>query len=204
MPLYRQHRAAGPEFRGAVAADHLRRPVALPGTALHRLDPALPRPRVRPAGCGRDRARLAAGITVDGEKFGPIQLQAEAPGKAERGTERSGGSNTWLTVSLKEGKNREVRRALQEVGHSVSRLIRTAYGPFQLGQLARGATKEAPRRVLREAPGRRPAGGDRGRPHAPRPNEPRQKGIRRPGARRRQGRPRWPADRRRALARPPA
>lgn len=88
--------------------------------------------------------RLAAGIAVDGEKFGPIQVSMEGRGEGE------GGSNTWLIVSLKEGRNREVRRALMAVGHSVSRLIRVAYGPFQLGQLPRGATREVPGRVIRQ------------------------------------------------------
>lgn len=88
--------------------------------------------------------RLAAGITVDGERFGPIQVTPEGRGEGE------GGSNTWLIVSLKEGRNREVRRALMAVGHSVSRLIRVAYGPFQLGQLPRGATREVPGRVMRQ------------------------------------------------------
>jgi 23S rRNA pseudouridine2605 synthase len=60
------------------------------------------------------------------------------------------GSNVWLTVALKEGKNREVRRLLEAKGLQVGRLIRIAYGPFQLGSLPRGAVAEIPRKVLRE------------------------------------------------------
>ena len=58
--------------------------------------------------------------------------------------------NVWLAVALREGRNREVRRVLAHLGLEVSRLIRVAYGPFQLGALARGAVDEVPGKVLRE------------------------------------------------------
>ena len=54
------------------------------------------------------------------------------------------------TLSLQEGKNREVRRVLEHLGYPVTRLIRLAYGPFQLGHLARGAIEEVPGKVLQE------------------------------------------------------
>lgn len=82
---------------------------------------------------------LSAGITVDGIKYGPI----------EAALERTQGSNAWLSLSLREGKNREVRRVMEHLGFQVTRLIRTAYGPFQLGGLKKGATDEVPRNVLR-------------------------------------------------------
>lgn len=85
-------------------------------------------------------AALAAGIAVDGVKYGPIQASLE----------RQQGSNAWLAVSLREGKNREIRKVLEHLGLAVTRLIRLAYGPFQLGSLPRGAVEEVPRRVLRE------------------------------------------------------
>lgn len=84
---------------------------------------------------------LKRGITVDGEKFGAIEVTVE----------RSGGRNSWLTVSLKEGRNREVRRALDAVGLTVNRLIRTAYGPFRLGELGSGQVVEIPGYELRRA-----------------------------------------------------
>jgi len=90
-----------------------------------------------------DPARLAAlegGITLDGMAYGPIRAVLD----------REQGSNAWLTVSLHEGKNREIRRVMEHLGLGVSRLIRIAYGPFQLGELARGAIEEVPRKVLRE------------------------------------------------------
>lgn len=90
-----------------------------------------------------DPARLAAlekGATIDGVSYGPIHAALE----------RQQGSNAWLIVSLREGKNREVRRVMAQLELSVSRLIRLAYGPFQLGNLARGAIEEVPQRVLRE------------------------------------------------------
>ena len=59
-------------------------------------------------------------------------------------------SNSWITLSLKEGKNREARRLLAHLDRKVSRLIRIAYGPFQLGALASGALEEVPGKVLRE------------------------------------------------------
>lgn len=83
-------------------------------------------------------AKLKAGVEVEGVKYGPIEAEVE----------RKTGSNIWLTVSLKEGKNREVRKALSAVGLTVNRLIRTAYGPFQLGSLAPGEIKAVPERVL--------------------------------------------------------
>ena len=85
-------------------------------------------------------ARLAAGVTVDGVRYGPIDAQVEV----------RKGENVWLAVALREGRNREVRRVLAHLGLQVSRLIRTAYGPFQLGVLPRGATDEVPGKVLRE------------------------------------------------------
>ncbi|MCQ4160488.1 rRNA pseudouridine synthase [Roseomonas sp. GC11] len=85
-------------------------------------------------------AALAHGITVEGVAYGPIQA----------GLDSRQGTNAWLTVSLSEGKNREVRRVLQHLGLTVTRLIRTAYGPFQLGDLPRGAVEEVNAKVLRE------------------------------------------------------
>ena len=90
-----------------------------------------------------DPARLAAlekGLTIDGVAYGPIRAELD----------RTQGSNAWLTLSLREGKNREVRRVMEHLGLGVTRLIRIAYGPFQLGELERGQVDEVPRRVLRE------------------------------------------------------
>ena len=75
-----------------------------------------------------DLDKLATGITIDGVKYGPIVADLE----------RSKGMYSWATVSLKEGKNREVKRVMERLGLKVARLIRTSYGPFQLGQLAEG------------------------------------------------------------------
>ena len=78
---------------------------------------------------------LAEGITIDGERFGPIDAELE----------RVQGGNTWLTLSFAEGKNREVKRVLGALGLKVNRLIRTDYGPFTLGDLARGTADEVSR-----------------------------------------------------------
>jgi 23S rRNA pseudouridine2605 synthase len=85
-------------------------------------------------------ARLADGITIEGVKYGPIEATLEV----------CKGENVWIAVALKEGRNREVRRVLAHLGLQVSRLIRVAYGPFQLGNLERGAVDEVPGKVLRE------------------------------------------------------
>jgi 23S rRNA pseudouridine2605 synthase len=86
-------------------------------------------------------ARLAAlekGVTIDGIAYGPVRAQLE----------RQQGSNAWVALSLREGKNREVRRVLEHLGYPVTRLIRLSYGPFQLGHLERGAVEEVPKSVL--------------------------------------------------------
>ena len=88
-------------------------------------------------------ARLAEGIRVGGMAYGPIEARLE----------RQGGANAWLEVALKEGKNREVRRVMEHLGLVVNRLIRVAYGPFQLGRLAPGQLEEVPAKVLLEQTG---------------------------------------------------
>ena len=85
-------------------------------------------------------AALAGGITLEGISYGPIRAELE----------RVQGANAWLGISLREGKNREIRRVMAHLGLDVSRLIRTAYGPFQLGHLPKGAVEEVPGRVLQE------------------------------------------------------
>ncbi|MDR3435585.1 pseudouridine synthase [Telmatospirillum sp.] len=85
-------------------------------------------------------AELERGVTVDGVSYGPIKALLD----------RQQGSNAWLTVSLKEGKNREIRKVMEYLGWTVSRLIRIAYGPFQLGLLEEGAVDEVPPRVIKE------------------------------------------------------
>lgn len=90
-----------------------------------------------------DPARLAAlakGIRIDGVSYGPIHAEFE----------RQKGANAWVALSLREGKNREVRRVLEHLGLAVTRLIRLSYGPFQLGNLARGAVEEVTGKVVRE------------------------------------------------------
>ncbi|MHA6289411.1 pseudouridine synthase [Maricaulis sp. CAU 1757] len=83
---------------------------------------------------------LRQGVTVDGLKYGPMEVEVE----------RETGSNIWLNIGIREGKNREVRKALDAVGLKVNRLIRTAYGPFQLGDLGKGEVKSVPGRILRD------------------------------------------------------
>ncbi len=75
---------------------------------------------------------LIHGTTIDGVRYGKIDANLE----------RRTGRNQWIELTLTEGKNREVRRVLEHLGLKVSRLIRTAYGPFQLGDLARGQVVE--------------------------------------------------------------
>jgi 23S rRNA pseudouridine2605 synthase len=83
-------------------------------------------------------AGLEAGTTIGGVSYGSIRAEFE----------RQQGSNAWITMALREGRNREVRRVLEHLGLQVTRLIRLAYGPFQLGNLPRGAVAEVPRKVL--------------------------------------------------------
>ena len=83
---------------------------------------------------------LRQGIVADGETFQPMIVTLD----------RQKGANAWLTVGLREGKNREIRRAMDAIGVTVNRLIRISYGPFQLGQLKPGAVEELRRRVVRD------------------------------------------------------
>jgi 23S rRNA pseudouridine2605 synthase len=76
--------------------------------------------------------RLSAGITVKGTRYKPMQVSVS----------RRGSNNSWLEVTVTEGKNREVREALEAIGLKVSRLIRTRFGPYELGGLSPGSLKE--------------------------------------------------------------
>ncbi len=84
--------------------------------------------------------QLKQGITVEGIHYGPIEATLD----------RQQGDNGWLTVSLQEGKNREIRRIFEFLGWPVNRLIRLSFGPFQLGTLQPGEVKVVPQKVLKE------------------------------------------------------
>ena len=154
----------------------------------------LRRYRVRAFGKA-DEARLAAlkkGIEIDGVNYRSIEATLE----------RAQGGNVWLTMALREGKNREIKKVLEALDLKVNRLIRLSFGPFQLGQLDSGRVEEVPRRVLRqqlgknwqaivdgtipkggddnadEPPSGKPSGGDtKGRkPRSDKPRAPKSKG----------------------------
>ncbi|PTX54144.1 23S rRNA pseudouridine2605 synthase [Litoreibacter ponti] len=98
--------------------------------------------RVRVNGTPEDKtlAPLRRGVVADGERFQPMEVSLD----------RQQGANAWLTVGLREGKNREIRRAMAEVGLKVNRLIRVSYGPFRLNELKPGEVEEVKGRVLKE------------------------------------------------------
>ncbi|MDI9408257.1 MAG: pseudouridine synthase [Candidatus Pacebacteria bacterium] len=83
---------------------------------------------------------LGNGIEVGGIHYGPIEATVD----------RSQGSNIWLTLGLREGKNREIRRVIEHLGGQVTRLIRTAYGPFQLGMLPPSGVEEIPAKMMQQ------------------------------------------------------
>ena len=87
--------------------------------------------------------RIENGVVIDGVRYGPVEAKIE----------RVQGDNSWLTIAIKEGKNREVKRICEHLGLQVNRLIRTAFGPFQLGELPRGGIEEVPTRVMKSSVG---------------------------------------------------
>jgi 23S rRNA pseudouridine2605 synthase len=121
----------------------------------------LRRYRVRAHGRVKQEAldALRQGPTIDGVRYGPVEARLD----------RQQGSNLWLTISLREGKNREVKRIAEHLGLTVNRLIRISFGPFALGDLREGAVEEVKRRVLADQLGPTLAAeyGLRG-PHRPR------------------------------------
>lgn len=83
---------------------------------------------------------LAKGVTIDGVRYRSIQAVLD----------RQQGANAWLTITLTEGKNREIRKVMDHLGWPVNRLIRVAFGPFQLGNLKKGDVEEVKGKVLKE------------------------------------------------------
>jgi 23S rRNA pseudouridine2605 synthase len=112
----------------------LARYLELPANALKRRY----RVRVHGAVTAAHLAKLARGVTVDGMNYGAIEARP-IEARMERGQT---GANVWLEVTLKEGKNREIRKVMAHLGLQVNRLIRTAYGPFELADLPAGSVEE--------------------------------------------------------------
>lgn len=88
---------------------------------------------------------LKEGVCIDGIEYGKVNAVVD----------NQNGTNAWLTVTLNEGKNREVRKLMKHIGLDVARLIRVSYGPFQLGSLKKGEVKEVAQKVLQEQLGSR-------------------------------------------------
>ncbi len=98
--------------------------------------------RVRVKGSHNDLSleRLRLGVSINGFKFRPMEVKLDCVN----------GANVWYTVVLKEGRNREIRRAFDKINMTVNRLIRTNFGAFQLGLLPSGQIEEIPTRVLQK------------------------------------------------------
>ena len=113
----------------------LKRKLELPGSELSRIY------RVRVKGRPKEvnLELLRSGISIDKESFKPMKVSVD----------RQQGANAWLTIELKEGKNREIRRAMD--GMQVNRLIRIEYGPFKLGNLKRGEVVEINNKSIRRS-----------------------------------------------------
>ena len=92
--------------------------------------------------------KLKAGITLEGMDYGPVEATLD----------RVQGDNVWITLGLREGKNREVKKILEHLGLAVNRLIRLSFGPFQLGELESGLVEEVRTKVLKEQLGTKLAG----------------------------------------------
>ena len=107
--------------------------------------------RVRVHGTPTDEmfAPLRKGIEVDGQRFRPMTVTLD----------RQQGRNAWITIGLTEGKNREIRRAMDTINLPVNRLIRISYGPFRLGELKSGAVEEVRAKVVRDQLGLGPVSG---------------------------------------------
>jgi 23S rRNA pseudouridine2605 synthase len=123
------------------------------GLARHLESPAtgwLRRYRVRANGkvTQTELDALAGGVEIGGIRYGPIEAKLD----------RVQGANSWVTLAIREGKNREVRRIMEHLGLSVNRLIRLSFGPFALGELEPGQIEEVRRRVLADQLGPEVAG----------------------------------------------
>jgi 23S rRNA pseudouridine2605 synthase len=88
----------------------------------------------------KDLDKVRQGLTLKGVHYGPVEARLD----------REQGGNIWLTLGLREGKNREVKRLLEALGLTVNRLIRISFGPFALGDLEVGEMSEVKPRVLAE------------------------------------------------------
>jgi 23S rRNA pseudouridine2605 synthase len=84
--------------------------------------------------------KLKQGMTLEGISYGPVEAELE----------RQQGSNCWIDISLREGKNREVRKIMESMDLTVNRLIRVSYGPFMLGDIPEGAAKEVPQKIMHD------------------------------------------------------
>ncbi|MBP1805351.1 pseudouridine synthase [Rubellimicrobium aerolatum] len=114
----------------------IKRRLELPSTGWSR------RYRVRIHGTptNADLDPLRRGVTVDDMEYQPMEVEID----------RQQGSNAWLTLTLREGKNREIRRVMEHLGYTVNRLIRVSYGPFQLGDLPIGDVEEVRPKIVRD------------------------------------------------------
>ncbi len=88
---------------------------------------------------------IEKGVTIDGVSYGKVLITIDSEST----------TNAWLTITLKEGKNREIRKLMKYASLDVARLIRVSYGPFQLGTLKKGEIKEVSQKVLKEQMGGR-------------------------------------------------